>query len=506
MTPRPLYRPAATISRSNRPADLRSNLAWSVFLDLDAQPYPTLRDRLAAALRAAIRSGRLAPGSALPPSRTLATELRCSRWAVTEAYGQLVAEGHLVARTGSATRVREVDPPADAPAPPAPAPPAPAHAPYDLTPSLPDLRAFPNRRWLDALRSTMVAGALTDLAHPPPDGNPRLRGLVADYLRRGRDARAEAADVLITGGVTDGVLRVCRALRGAGFTALAVEDPGWPGLRQAAAAEGLEVIGVPVDEEGLRVDLLARHPGLRAVLVAPGHQFPSGAVLSPARREALLAWARETDGVVLEDDSAPPFRYAGRPTGTLQGRDADRVFLLGSTSKTLAPGIGIGWLLVPRRWASVVQATATATDPERPSGLWQATMARFMEAGAYDRHLRATRGRYRLRRAALVRQLAASLPEVRLGGADAGLHLVAHLPAGVEETAVVRRLGRFGVRLAGLDNYRLRPDPGRPGLVIGYGNLPDAAVPGVIERITTAARIGLGNPVRNGPAAVRPPP
>ncbi len=498
MAPRPLYRPPTQIPRSNRDANLRSNLAWNVFLDLEAQSHPALRDRLAAALRSAIRSGRLAAGAALPPSRSLAAELRCSRWVVTEAYGQLAAEGLLEARTGSATRVRAVSPqPAAEPGPPPPVP-----TRYDLTPSLPDLRAFPHRRWLEALRGTMVAGALTDLAHPTPDGNPRLRDLVADYLRRVRGTRAESADVLITTGVTDGVARVSRALRRAGITTLAVEDPGWPGLRQAAAAEGLAVLGIPLDEEGIRVEELARHRGVRAVLVTPAHQFPTGAVLSPARRAALLSWARDVDGLVLEDDSGPPFRYAGQPPGTLQGLDPDRVFLLGSTSKTLAPGIGIGWLVPPRSWAAGLDAAGT--DQVRPSGLWQATLARFLEAGAYDRHLRTTRARYRRRRAALIRQLAESLPEARVGGADAGLHLVAHLPAGVEETAVVRRLVRSGVKLAGLDTYRLQADPRNPALVIGYGNLPDAAVPGVAERITAAVRIGLEFLGRSGPATVAP--
>ncbi|WP_407914572.1 PLP-dependent aminotransferase family protein [Kitasatospora sp. NE20-6] len=481
-----LYPPRSQPPRSNHRPNERSNLAWDVFLDLDAQPHGSLRERLTAALRAAIRAGRLAPGAVLPPSRNLAVELRCSRWAVTEAYNQLVVEGHLEARQGSATRVCAPAPQTTESSTPAPAP-----VRYDLTPGRPDLRAFPNRRWLEALRSTMVTGALTDLAYPQIGGNPTLRELIADYLRRSRGAHAGAADVVITNGVTGGVAHACWALRNSGVTALAVEDPGRPQLRKVAAAQGLEVVGIPVDDEGLRVDHLARHPGLRAVLVTPAHQLPTGAAMSSARRAALLSWAHAADGIVLEDDSYAPFRYGGRPARTLQSLDPDRVLLFGSTSTTLAPAIGIGWLLCPRAWAT--QFTAACFPP--PSGLIQATLARFLETGAYDRHLLTTRNRYRVRRTELVRHLAASLPEARIGGADAGLHLVAHLPARIKSAEVVRSLSRDGVRISDLDTYRTWPDPQAPGLVIGYGNLPDAAVEGAVERIAAVVRIGL--PIRH---------
>lgn len=507
----PLYRPAAPSDRSNPRSVLRSNLAWSVFLDLDSLPHLTLRERIAAAIRGAVRAGRLAPGAALPPSRALAAELGCSRWAVTEAYGQLATEGYLEARRGSATRVRAVTAP-DAPLGPAPAAlpgpvapgprlPMPALTRHDLTTGVPDLRAFPNRRWLDALHNAMVTGALTGLAHPGQAGDPGLRDLLADYLRRGRGVQAEAADILITNDLADGLSAACRMLRTAGVTALAVEDPGPPRLRRVAAAEGLDVVGIPVDAEGIRGDLLAAQPRVRAVLVTPLHQVPTGAVLSTARRSALLSWARDVGGFVLEDDSPPPFRYDARPAGSLQGLDPGRVMLLGSTSMTLAPGIGIGWLVRPRAWTCGPDSVGLA----RPSGLWQATLARFLEAGSYDRHLRTSRARYRRRRATLVRQLAASLPEARAEGAAAGLHFTVRLPPGVAEAALVRRLDRAGVSLTGLDFFRLREDPRHPALVVGFGNLPDAAVATVTERIAAAVRIGLENPGRSGPAAEQSP-
>jgi GntR family transcriptional regulator / MocR family aminotransferase len=450
----------------------QTNLAWDTLLELGDAGSGPLHARLSGALRQAIRAGRLPAGSALPPSRQLAQDLGCSRWVVTEAYAQLAAEGWLQARVGSGTRVRPLGAAATGrPAPDAP----PARAPrIDLAPGLPDLRSFPLGRWVGALRSVASTLPYAELGYPDPSGHPRLRRVLAEYLARVRGALVDPELVTVCRGVADGTGRVCQALRAAGVGAVAVEDPGWHQLRQAAASAGLRVVPTRVDAQGLRVGDLDGHPGVRAVVVSPTHQFPTGVVLSAERRAALLAWARRVDGLILEDDYDAEFRYDRRPVGTMQGTDPSRVALLGSLSKTLSPALGIGWVATPPDWARPVRA---ATGHRSwPSTLDQLAFAAFLSDGAYDRHLRAARKRYRLRRDRLVRALAGRLPGARLLGVAAGLHLLVLLDDRVDCVAVVARAAAAGMQVANLDTYRSRDDAIGPGLVLGYGNLADSQV------------------------------
>ncbi|UMP01535.1 PLP-dependent aminotransferase family protein [Amycolatopsis sp. EV170708-02-1] len=432
----------------------QTNLAWDVLLDLSG-PGPR-HERLARALRTVIREGTLGSGAALPPSRTLAADLGCSRWVITQAYEQLIAEGYLAARTGSGTVVRWSASGAE-PAKPAARKVSPPE--IDLAPGLPDLRHFPRTRWAEALREVLVNAPHGEFGYPVPGGHPRLRAVLADHLRRCRGAVVD--DVRIASGVTDAFGRLCRAMLAAGITRVAAEDPGWHILRRVATRAGLDVVSVPVDEDGLRVEEIP--PGVRAVLVTPAHQFPTGTVLSPARRAGLLAWAREADGLIIEDDYDAEFRYDRRPVGTVQGMDPARVALLGSVSKTLSPALGLGWYAVPPQWTDRVESSPT------PPALDQLAFAAFLERGSYDRHLRAARRRYRARRDALV----AALGPLPLSGVAAGLHLVLGLPGG-SAAAVVERAAAKGLRVADLDDYRVTP--GEPGLVLGYGNLADGSV------------------------------
>ncbi|OKI27246.1 GntR family transcriptional regulator [Saccharothrix sp. CB00851] len=433
-----------------------------------------LHDRVARGLRTAIRDGRLAEGDAVPPSRALAEELGCSRWVVTEAYGQLVAEGYLAARVGSATRVSWS--PRTAAKPRARRTPAGPAVRYDLAPGLPDLRAFPRRRWADAVRSVIGSAGHYDLDLPDPAGHAVLRATLAQYLRRSRGADAEAASVSVCAGVTDGLARTCRALRAEGITDLAVEDPGWPRLRAAASSAGLRVHPVPVDDDGLRVDDLAPTPA-RAVVVGAAHQFPTGTVLSPARRAGLIRWAREVDGFVIEDDYDAEFRYDHHPVAVMQGLDPGRVFLLGTVSKTLSPALGLGWLVAP---APVVPALRAANPvAAAPPVLDQLALATFIDRGWYDAHLRASRRRFRTRRDLLLTTLATRLPQARASGTAAGLHVLLHLPDGTDTRRTVRAAAAAGLRLADLDDYRVTPSPGR-ALVLGYGNIGDTEIPAAV--------------------------
>ncbi|PSL57259.1 GntR family transcriptional regulator/MocR family aminotransferase [Saccharothrix carnea] len=450
----------------------QTNFAWATLVEVGGRGR--LHDRVARGLRTAIRDGRLAEGDAVPPSRALAEELGCSRWVVTEAYGQLIAEGYLAARVGSATRVSWS--PQTAAKPRARRAPAGPAIRYDLAPGLPDLRAFPRRRWADAVRSVIGSAGHYDLDLPDPAGHAVLRATLAQYLRRSRGADAEAASVSVCAGVTDGLARTCRALRAEGITDLAVEDPGWPRLRAAASSAGLRVHPVPVDDDGLRVDDLAHTPA-RAVVVGAAHQFPTGTVLSPARRAGLVRWAREVDGFVIEDDYDAEFRYDHHPVAVMQGLDPGRVFLLGTVSKTLSPALGLGWLVAP---APVVPALRAANPvAAAPPVLDQLALATFIDRGWYDAHLRASRRRFRTRRDLLLTTLATRLPQARASGTAAGLHVLLHLPDGTDTRGTVRAAAAAGLRLADLDDYRVKPSPGR-ALVLGYGNIGDTEIPAAV--------------------------
>ncbi|MDX2542807.1 PLP-dependent aminotransferase family protein [Streptomyces sp. WI04-05B] len=464
----------------------RTNLAGDLLLHLGGPDDGPLHERVKRALRTAIRAGRIELGTALPPSRRLAADLGCSRWAVTEAYGQLVAEGYLEARTGSATRVRWSNTEdADATRPAARQAPLPH---FDLAPGLPDLRAFPRRRWADAVRAQVTTAEFTEFGYPPPGGHPRLRRLLAEYLGRSRGVVAGPQDVTVCTSVTDGVRRVCHTLRAQGITAVGCEEPGWTRLREVITATGLRPVPIPTDEGGLRVEYLesAGHdrPDLRAVLTTPAHQFPLGSVLVPERRAALLHWARRVDGVVLEDDYDAEFRYDRRPVAALQGMDPSRVVLFKSLSKIVSPAMGIGWLVAPPRWTALLHETdQTATQPPT---LDQLAFATLLESGAYDRHLRACRRRYRDRRDALVSSLAEHLPDAPVSGIAAGLHLILRLPTDVNTDTVVTAASRRSLRVADLAAYHATDVRAEHGLVLGYGNLADSAVEEAVRRLREA--------------------
>ncbi|WP_125776310.1 PLP-dependent aminotransferase family protein [Antribacter gilvus] len=489
-----------------------------VLLALAAGPG-TLRNRLERGIIDAVASGRLAPGTALPPSRALADALGISRWVVTEAYGHLVGKGFLEARVGSATRVaasavtgptpvaaapppgasasrRKATARAERPASGTPLEGAPARAPYDLAPGVPDLRHVPREAWLRAAREALAEASNDDLAAQPWSGHPRARAAVAGHLRRARMAGGPEDAVVLTRGAADGMGRVAAALARAGHTHLLVEDPSWAPLRDVAAAHGLTPVPVPVDDDGLDVGALvdaAARTGARAALVTPAHQFPTGAALSDERRAALLAWARDVDGLVVEDDYDAEFRYDRRPVAALQGLDPDRVLLLGSVSKTLSPAFRLGWAVVPARWRAAVAAASGPTPA--PSTLDQLAFARLVSGGAYGRHLRAARTRYGRRRSALVAALAQELPGARVGGISAGLHAVVDLGAGpgagpgsADAADVVREAAARGVAVADLRRYQAAPATRSTVLVLGYGNLADARLEEAVRRLGEAVR------------------
>jgi GntR family transcriptional regulator/MocR family aminotransferase len=473
-------------------AGRQANLAWETLLDLSAARPGPLHMRLAAAIRAAIRDGRLPVGAALPPSRMLAADLSVSRWTVTEAYSQLITEGYLTGKTGSATRVTWSPVPGDEPrAEPArrlPAQPARPNPPvgFDLSSAHPDLRAFPRRRWVAAIRAAAETAPFDRLSYSEPGGLPELRAVLAEHLNRSRGASAEPDTVCVVMGAGQGMSRLCRALLADGHTAIGMENPGSSRLWQAAQEAGLKLVPLPVDDDGLVVDALDRHPGLRAVCVGAARQVALGCPLGPRRRTALVDWVRRVDGLVIEDDYYSEFSYDRPAPPVLQGTARDRVALLGSMSQALGPTVAVGWVVAPRRWVPAVRAEHEIQL--LPPALNQLALVQLMQSGAYDRHLRASRHRYRARRNTLLDALRRHLPGYRVRGAEAGLELLLELPPGTDMTAILRAAARHGIELPNLDDKQLQPEPLDLGLLIGYGSIKDTAIDAAIAALAEVIR------------------
>lgn len=442
------------------------------------------------ALREAVRIGRLAVGDRLPSSRALAGELGLARNTVAEAYGQLVAEGWLVARQGSGTRVaaRVADgPPATEPAT---AGRYPAVARHDLSPGRPDLAAFPRRAWTAAARRALQGAPDAALGYPDPRGDPGLRAELSRYLGRVRGVRAPADHIVVCSGFQQALSLLATALVRAGAATIAVEELGLWTHREIVHAAGLDTVPVGVDADGARTAELPDAAG--AVLLTPAHQFPTGVVLSPERRAAAVAWARREGALVIEDDYDGEFRYDRRPVGALQGLAPDVVAYVGTASKSLAPGLGLAWIVAPPGWLDALLRAKRHSDGY--TGVFeQLTLAEFLRAGDHDRHVRRSRLRYRRRRDALVAALGPAVPGVHVTGVAAGLHAVLRLDGvrASDEGALLARAAAAGLALAGLGRFRHDPDPdGGGGLVVGYGTPPDHGYAAALAALVGVLRAG----------------
>ncbi|GAA4817037.1 PLP-dependent aminotransferase family protein [Streptomyces ziwulingensis] len=430
------------------------------------------RAALIQALRDAVRGGRLAPGTRLPPYRSLAADLGVARNTVADAYAELVAEGWLTARQGSGTRVAERTEPVPRTARVPRKAPLSARGPrHDLRQGTPDVSSFPRADWLAAYRRGTQQAPNEVFGPGDPAGRIELRKALAEYLARARGVRTRPERIVICSGFAHAL----RLLFGAGAVGaagggvlrgpLAVEGYGLPYHRHLLSAAGVRTVPLPLDEHGALVDRLGRE---RAVLLTPAHQFPTGGPLHPARRAAVVDWARARAGLVLEDDYDGEFRYDRKPVGALQGLDPERVIHLGSVSKSLSPALRLGWMVLPERYVDPV--LAVKGDREAwVSVLDQLSLADFIVSGAYDRHVRRMRQRYRGRRDRLVRALAAQAPHVVVTGVAAGLHAVLRLPPGTEPSSL-KAAAWQGIALDGLAEFR-HPETDmapRDGLVVGY--------------------------------------
>ncbi|MCW3819246.1 PLP-dependent aminotransferase family protein [Micromonospora sp. DR5-3] len=474
--------------------------AGADFLQLDVGQAPPggRADWLAGRLRAAIADGRVPVGARLPASRVLAAELGVSRGVVTEAYQRLTEDGHVVGRGRAGTVV--VATPA-AVVSRLPVPPARAEvfadqpgtdvfdalrtavAELDLTPGVPDLAAFPRAAWLRAERAVLHRLAPAAFGYGDPTGTPALRLAVATWLARNRGIRVDPAEVVIVAGVSQGLGLLAQVLHEDGVHTVAVEDPGSLGVRQHLRNWRLDTPPVPVDEHGLRVDLLAAS-GAPAVMLTPAHQFPTGVVLDGERRRRLLRWA-DRGGLVIEDDYDAEHRYDRPPVPALRGMLPDRVCYAGSVSKLLAPALRLGWMLVPRRYHPALVAAKRMADLGN-AALPQLVLAELMDSGALERHLRLLRRRHVRRRDAMIRAVRAHLPGAVVHGAAAGLHLLVTLDGDVDDVALAAAALRSGVKVQPLSWHGQRPQP--PGLVLGYAANPTGDIERGIATLAAALR------------------
>lgn len=458
------------MTRSTSDAGHRTSQAVELLIELELR-RGRLRRSLRETLRAAIQDGRLVAGTRLPSSRRLATDLGVSRGVVTDTYDQLAAEGYLEVRPRTAPVIAAI-----ASRPPPSAEPTTAGWRYDLTATSPDTGLFPRRAWVRATERALRNAPDAALDYGDHRGRIELRTALAGYLGRVRGVRVDPGRIVVTQGFTQALDLVCRALARRGATGLAVESPSLPSLWATASGPGLALTGVPVDEAGIRVDAL-RTVAANAAVVTPAHQFPTGAVLSRARRLALVEWAADTGGLIVEDDYDAEFRYDRTPVGAVQGLDPARVLHVGTTAKTLAPGLRLAWASVPGDLVDEVRNRKAVADSGSPA-IDQLALADLIVSGEYERHVARARQAYRRRRDRMVDALARQLPRLAVRGAAAGLHVLLSLPSDVDDVEVARAAAEAGIGVQALSPMALAPTPSEParGLVLGFGRLPEARI------------------------------
>lgn len=454
--------------------------AFGVDLHLDVGGSGGRRAGLESALREAVRTGRLAPGTRLPSTRALAAELQLARNTVAAAYDQLVAEGYLAARTGSGTTVVGL-PDRPTPAPSRPQTPAPR---FDLRPGSPDVTTFPVDMWVRATRRALASAPVSAYDYADPRGRIELRTALAEYLGRARGVFAGPERILVCSGYVQALSLLTQVVGGP----VAMEDPGLGFHREVVRHAGADVVALPVDERGARTDMLG-HKDLHAARVAvltPAHQYPSGVTLHPARRHAAVAWARATDGLVVEDDYDGEFRYDRQPVGAVQGTAADHVVYVGTAAKTLGPALRLAWMVLPERLVDPVAQAKRLTDLHTES-IGQLALADMIRSHAYDRHVRACRLHYRRRRDLLVERLGRGH---RLRGVAAGMHALIDLPPdGPGEDAIATRAAAHGLALSTLGPHWHTARPGRAqGLIVGYATPSAAAYPAALDTLARVLR------------------
>jgi GntR family transcriptional regulator/MocR family aminotransferase len=483
--------PTVTGNKQGKPRFARSRSRWADFLDLavDTSSDTPLLRQVYQLLRGAILSHALTPGSRLPSTRQLADRLGVSRTSVLSAYDQLLAEGYVEGRTGSGTYVAK-----DIPQPPiAPAVlktpgsksagrrlssagtrfrklaqnlSPPEHVPF--SPGCCSVDAIMIASWRRVGSRQMKTLEKVNLHYADPIGELSLRIEVAQYLRAARAVRCEPEQVIIVSGAQQALDLSLRALVNTGDSVW-IEDPGYLGARAVMRAIGAKLIPVPVDESGLVVSAgIAAEANARAAYITPSHQHPTGAVMSMRRRLELLAWARDHDAWIIEDDYDSEFRYVGRPLAALQGIDDHaRVIYVGTLSKMLFPGVRIGFAVVPRDLVDVFTGAKFVTDRQPPS-LQQAMVADFMHSGFLTSHIRRMRLHYRQARDAVVNAISQHMGDlVEVEVPECGIQLIVRFKDDISDVEVADKARAKGIVVQPVSSLHLNA-PARQGLLLGY--------------------------------------
>jgi GntR family transcriptional regulator/MocR family aminotransferase len=464
------------MDRATVPVSDEARGSRELLLDFAARPGQ-LRQGLREALRAAIQDGRLSAGTMLPASRQLASQLGVSRGVASDAYDQLASEGYLQVRPRSAPVVALV-----AATTPAVQRPDPPRWRFDFTATTPEVGLFPRRAWTRAVQRAAASISDAGLDYGDYHGRAELRHALTSYLGRVRGVRADPGRIIITQGFTQALDLLCHVLAGKSRTTIAMDSPSHPGLWATIRQSGLTLTGCAVDEHGLRVDELAVL-AVDAVVTAPAHQFPTGAVMTAERRQSLIRWARDRDGVVIEDDYDAEFRYDRTPIGAIQGLDPGRVAHVGTVSKTLAPGVRLGWITAPAYLIDELVARKSAADSGSPA-IDQLALADLISSGEYERHIATARRAYRRRRDLLVRELAACLPALPVRGAAAGMQLLLQLSTDIDDVKLAEAAALQRINISPLTPLHLAPSRER-GLLAGFGRLPEHKIPTAVAALAS---------------------
>lgn len=449
---------------------------WELLLEVELR-RGGLRRSLTEALRTAIQGGRLPASTVLPSSRRLAVDLGVSRGVVTDAYDQLVSEGYLDVKPRFPPVVAAV-----AAGPPAAAETSAPRWRFDFSATTPDVSLFPRRAWTRAMERALRRAPDSALDYGDRRGRIELRVALSVYLARVRGVRVDPGRIVVTQGFTQALDLLCRVLVDRGATTLAMETPSHPELWATVEQSGLKIVGCSVDSDGLRTDELSG-TGAAAVVVAPAHQFPTGVVMARARRLALVEWAAAHRSLVIEDDYDAEFRYDRKPIGAVQGLDPGRVAHVGTASKTLAPGVRLGWISLPADLVDEVRIRKILTDSGSPT-MDQLALADLLSTGEYERHVVRARHEYRHRRDRLVRALSMKLPRLEMRGAAAGMQLLLQLPDQVDDVAIADAAASRGIGARALSPLHLKPSPKR-GLLLGYGRLSERRIDEAVNALSS---------------------
>ena len=465
----------------------------TLLLELDTAPGLGRRASVEQALRRAIRSGQLHEGTRLPSTRTLAHDLGLARATVVAAYDQLVAEGYLIASHGSGTAVGSAHQSKQAPRRRSGGP---GSLRLDFVPGEPDRSSFPRRAWLSAVSEALKVGPDELFGYGDRRGRHELRSSLTEYLSRTRAVAIEPERVSIFSGFTNALFFLAETFRRSGIDRIGMEDPGLPLHAHLLSDAGLQVVPIPVDDDGISVEHLEAEQ-LKAVLVTPAHEYPLGMAMSPHRRALLLTWARRNSAWIVEDDYDGEFRYDRQPIGALQGLGSDRVIYAGTVSKSLAPGLRIGWLVLP---TGLVDAIAEVKGRRGGvSNLDQAALSQLINGGGLDRHVAKMRRVYRQRQEQLLDALRDGVPWFDLTGIAAGLHVTAYLTDdGMREAELVDFASGRSFALWGLSQHRLAArttdaTSERDGIVLGFSRSTDRAYPDAVAALVAILRDAAGS-------------